>query len=226
MPGVVLKQLIENTLELLRGKPEAEPGKQSAGARTSRYFGRAACFRARTLLLWQLETNTIQFNKPCEKPMTKSFKTLGVRWLCGLLITVAGPVLADEVGCVTTAWKLIGANHKVCVDAFEDPKIPNVVCHISQARTGGISGAVGLAEDPSQFSLACRQVGPINLPAKLPADETVFSENTSIFFKSTNITRLWDAKHNTLVYLAISRKVIEGAPANSISTVPVMPWGK
>lgn len=142
------------------------------------------------------------------------------------MLTLAGMAQADEVGCVTTAWKLIGANHKVCVDVFEDPKIPNVICHISQARAGGISGGLGLAEDPSQFSLACRQIGPISLPAKLPNEETVFSESTSLLFKSTNITRLWDAKHNTLVYLAISRKVIEGAPANSVSTVPVMPWGK
>ncbi|TAN50676.1 MAG: hypothetical protein EPN21_08310 [Methylococcaceae bacterium] len=133
---------------------------------------------------------------------------------------------ADEVGCVTTVWKMIGANHKVCVDAFEDPKISGVTCHISQARTGGISGGLGLAEDPSQFSLACRQTGPISLPARLPNEETVFSEDTSILFKATKIVRLWDAKHNTLVYLAISRKLIEGAPANSISTVPVMPWAK
>jgi CreA protein len=140
--------------------------------------------------------------------------------LCG-----GGPALADEVGCVTTAWKLVGANHKVCVEAFDDPRISGVTCHISQARSGGISGGLGLAEDPSQFSLACRQTGPITLPAKLPAGETVFSEGTSLFFKSTNITRLWDQKHNTLVYLAISRKIIEGAPYNSISTVPIMPWG-
>ncbi len=132
---------------------------------------------------------------------------------------------ADEVGCVTTAWKLLGANHKVCVEAFDDPKIPGITCHISQARTGGIKGGLGLAEDPSQFSLACRQTGPISLPAKLPDSETVFSQNTSLLFKSTDITRLWDKPHNTLVYLAISRKIIEGAPANSISTVPVMPWG-
>lgn len=150
----------------------------------------------------------------------------GGRLFCGLMLMFAGAAQADEVGCVTTSWKLIGANHKVCVDAFEDPKIPNVICHISQARTGGISGGLGLAEDPSQFSLACRQIGPITLPAKLPEEETVFSESTSLLFKSTNITRLWDAKHNTLVYLAISRKVIEGAPANSVSTVPVMPWGR
>lgn len=133
---------------------------------------------------------------------------------------------AEEVGCVTTTWKLIGANHKVCVDAFEDPKIPGVTCHISQARTGGISGGLGLAEDPSQFSIACRQTGPITLPAQLPSAETVFSEDTSILFKTTKITRLWDQRHQTLVYLAISRKIIEGAPANSISTVPIMPWVK
>jgi len=135
-------------------------------------------------------------------------------------------VQAEEVGCVTTAWKLVGANHKVCVDAFDDPKVPGVTCHISQARTGGISGGLGLAEDPSHFSLACRQTGPITLPEKLPDDETVFSEDTSLLFKTTKIVRLWDKKHNTLVYVAISRRIIEGAPANSVSTVPIMAWGK
>jgi CreA protein len=88
--------------------------------------------------------------------------------------------LADNVGCVTTAWKIIGANHKVCVDAFHDPKVLGVTCHVAQARTGGVSGSLGLAQDPSQFSLACRQTGPIVLPAKLPKTETVFSEDTSI----------------------------------------------
>jgi CreA protein len=131
---------------------------------------------------------------------------------------------ADTVGCVTTAWKLIGANHKVCVDAFHDPKVPGVTCHVSQARTGGVSGSLGLAQDPSQFSLACRQTGPITLPTKLPKEETVFTEDTSILFKETRILRLWDEANRTLVYLAISRKLIEGAPANSVSTVPVMPW--
>lgn len=142
-----------------------------------------------------------------------------------LLLAAAGYAQAETIGCVTTAWKLIGANHKICVEAFSDPKIPGVTCHVSQARTGGVSGALGLAQDPSQFSLACRQTGPITLPTKLPASETVFAEDTSILFKETRVIRMWDAHHNTLVYLAISRKLIEGAPANSISTVPVMPWG-
>lgn len=140
------------------------------------------------------------------------------------LLLATSSVLADNVGCVTTAWKLIGANHKVCVDAFQDPKVPGVTCHVSQARTGGVSGSLGLAQDPSQFSLACRQTGPIVLPAKLPKEETVFSEDTSILFKETRVVRMWDEVHRTLVYLAISRKLIEGAPANSLSTVPVMPW--
>jgi CreA protein len=154
---------------------------------------------------------------PLCKPLCASLGLLAL--LC------SGPNFAEEVGCVTTAWKLLGANHKVCVEAFDDPKVPGVTCHISQARTGGVKGTLGLAEDPSHFSLACRQTGPISLPAKLPDNETVFSEGTSLFFKSTDITQLYDKKHNTLVYVAISRKVIEGSPANSISTVPVMPWG-
>ncbi len=133
--------------------------------------------------------------------------------------------LAERIGCVTTEWKLIGANHKVCVESFADPKIPGVTCHVSQARTGGVSGSFGLAQDPSQFSLSCRQTGPITLPEKMPKEATVFSEDTSVFFKETRVLRLWDEANRTLVYLAISRKLIEGAPANSISTVPLMPWG-
>jgi CreA protein len=144
----------------------------------------------------------------------------------GLLIAAISSASAATVGCVTTTWKLIGANHKVCVEAFGDPKVPGVTCHVSQARTGGVSGTLGLAEDPSQFSLACRQTGPIALPASLPREETVFSEDTSILFKETRIVRLWDEANRTLVYLAISRKLINGAPANSVSTVPVMPWGR
>ena len=141
------------------------------------------------------------------------------------LAVFAAPAFAENVGCVTTEWKLIGANHKVCVESFGDPKVAGVTCHVSQARTGGVAGSFGLAQDPSQFSLACRQTGPITLPEKMPKEATVFSEDTSIFFKETRVVRLWDEANRTLVYLAISRKLIEGAPANSISTVPVMPWG-
>lgn len=145
--------------------------------------------------------------------------------LAALALPASFPAAAEEVGCVTTAWKLIGANHRVCVYAFDDPKVPGVTCHVSQAKTGGVKGSFGLAEDPSQFSLACRQVGPITLPGKLPEDEIAFSENTSLLFKETAIHRSYDAKRKVLIYLAISRKLIEGAPANAISTVPIQPWG-
>jgi CreA protein len=168
------------------------------------------------------------FESLCFPPELRTLRRHGglvkaLVWLS--LSAAASSAWADDVGCVTTSWKWVGSNHKVCVQAFDDPKVPGVTCHISQARTGGIKGSLRLAEDPSQFSLACRQTGPVTLPDKLAKSEGVFSSSTSVFFKSTNITRIWDEKHNTLVYLAISRKIIEGAPANSISTVPIMPWG-
>jgi len=151
----------------------------------------------------------------------------------GLYITIAGIALAlafptsakaEEVGCVTTVWKLLGANHRVCVEAFDDPKVPGVACHLSQARTGGVSGSLGLAEDPSRFSIACRQVGPITLPDKLRENEEVFTADTSILFKETRVVRMLDRKRNTLVYLSYSTKMIEGSPMNAVSTVPIMPW--
>lgn len=152
--------------------------------------------------------------------------SLSVRSIFASLALIAASCAgAEEIDCATTTWKLIGANHRVCVFAYDDPKIPGVTCHISQAKTGGVKGSLGLAEDPSQFSLACRQIGPITLPAKLPEDEVVFSENTSLVFKETKIHRFYDEKRKVLIYLAISRRVIEGAPANAISTVPIQPWG-
>ncbi|TLD46565.1 MAG: hypothetical protein FAZ92_01165 [Accumulibacter sp.] len=153
---------------------------------------------------------------------TNGFRFIAAGAVCAV---VSGAVQAEQVGCVTTEWKLVGANHRVCVESFPDPKVPGVTCHVSQARTGGVSGSLGLAEDPSQFALACRQTGPISLPEKLPKEATVFSGDTSVLFKETRVVRMWDEANRTLVYLAISRKLIDGAPANSISTVPVMPWG-
>lgn len=146
-----------------------------------------------------------------------------------LLFTLifAAPAFADDIGCLSTTFRILGANDKVCVSAFDDPKVPGVACHISQARTGGIKGSLGLAEDPSRFSIACRQVGPISTDiAKLPEEESVYSEKTSVFFKHTHVFRMVDKKRNTLIYLGISDKIIEGSPQNSISTVPIMPWGK
>ena len=142
-------------------------------------------------------------------------------------ILLAGTNLAwaDDIGCLDTTFKFLSPNDSVCVLAFEDSKVPGVTCHISQARKGGWASVVGLSEDPSRFSIACRQTGPITLPAKLPDQANVFSEKTSAFFKNTKVIRMYDKKHNTLIYLAISKRVIEGSPQNAISTVPIMPWG-
>lgn len=143
-----------------------------------------------------------------------------------LLGTALTPARAEEIGCISTTFRLLGANDRICVDAFDDPKVPGVACHLSQARTGGISGSLGLATDPSRFSIACRQVGPITLPANLPRNEVVFSEDTSILFKETRVVRMFDQRRNTLVYLVYSTKLVEGSPFNSVSTVPIMPWGR
>jgi CreA protein len=136
-----------------------------------------------------------------------------------VLLLAALPAAAEDLDCVTTEWKLLGANHKVCVSAFDDPDVPCVTCYMSQARTGGVSGAVGLAEDPSEFSLDCRQTCPITIPEKFPKKKKVFSEGTSILFKDTEVSRLYDAKRKALVYLAVSRRIVSGSPKNSISTV-------
>src|SRR5882672_9889989 len=155
-----------------------------------------------------------------------------VRFLYGglLLLGALGSVVpahADDIACISTTFRILGANDKVCVSAFDDPKVPGVACHISQARTGGVKGTFGLAEDPSRFSIACRQVGPITADiTKLPEEDEVYTVKTSVFFKHTHVYRTVDKKRNTLVYLAISDKIIEGSPQNSISTVPIMPWGR
>lgn len=131
---------------------------------------------------------------------------------------------AEQVGCISTTFRFLGANDKVCVEAFDDPQITGVSCHISQAKTGGIKGPLGLAEDPSRFAIACRQTGSISLPENIQEKKEVFSADTSILFKETQVHRIYDRKRNTLVYVAISTKIIEGSPMSAISTVPVERW--
>jgi CreA protein len=142
--------------------------------------------------------------------------------ILGMVVSIAAD--AEEIGCVETTWRVF-ADDKICVSAFDDPKVPGVTCHLSQARTGGLKGTVGVAEDRSRFSIACRQVGPITVDlTKLPDEEAAFSERTSILFKQTRVVRMVDRARRTLVYLAYSTKVVEGSPFSSISSVPVMPW--
>ncbi|MCB2100196.1 MAG: CreA family protein [Rhodobacterales bacterium] len=137
---------------------------------------------------------------------------------------VLGAARAEEIGSVDTVFKLLGPDHKIVIEAFDDPKVGGVACHLSRAKKGGIKGGLGLAEDPSDASIACRQVGPITFKEKFENGERVFTKRTSIIFKTMQVVRFLDQKRNVLVYLVYSDKVIEGSPKNAISTVPVMPW--
>lgn len=147
---------------------------------------------------------------------TTAFSTA---WLALLLSCNAAH--AEQIGSVDTVFKLIGPNHKIVVEAYDDPAVVGVTCHVARAKAGGISGAVGLAEDPSDASISCRQVGPISFAQPLPPQQEVFSERTSILFKRLRIVRIVDARRNALVYLTYSDKLIEGSPKNSITTVAV-----
>ena len=144
--------------------------------------------------------------------------------LGGLLFGLCGSVQAESIGEVSTVFKWLGPNDKVVVEAFDDPKVAGVTCYLSRAKTGGVKGGLGLAEDRSEASLACRQVGPIEFLAPLEEGEEVFKERTSLVFKTLQVVRFHDRKRNALVYLAYSDRVIEGSPQNSISAIPLMPW--
>jgi CreA protein len=138
-----------------------------------------------------------------------------------LLATTLTAAQAEEIGSVDTVFKLIGPDHKIVVEAFDDPGVQGVTCFISRARTGGVKGALGLAEDKSEASIACRQVGPIRIAQPIRAQEEIFSERISLVFKRLRIVRMVDAKRHALVYLTYSDRVIEGSPQNSVTAVAV-----
>jgi CreA protein len=127
-------------------------------------------------------------------------------------------------GSVSTKFRLLGPNDKIVVDGFDDPKVEGVACHISRAQTGGLKGGLGVAEDTSDASIACRQVGPIKIITEFKDGERVFDERRSFLFKKLQVVRFFDRERNVLVYVAYSDRVIEGSPKNSISSVPIMNW--
>ncbi len=143
------------------------------------------------------------------------------RLLLGLMCASPAFVQAEMVGHVDTAFKFIGRNHQVVVEAFDDPKVKGVACYVSRARTGGIKGTLGLAEDTADASVACRQVGDIAFKEPLREQEEVFSQSASILFKKVRIVRMVDPRRNTLVYLVYSDKLIDGSPQNNVTAVPV-----
>lgn len=147
----------------------------------------------------------------------------------GIVLTILPFVgVAEQIGSVSTKFKVLGPNDKIVIEAFDDPDIKGATCYLSRAKTGGISGAVGVAEDTADASIACRQIGPIQLSdeikgGKKDGDE-VFKKSTSLLFKSLQVIRFYDHERNVLIYLAYSDRIIEGSPKNSISIIPIMTW--
>jgi len=131
------------------------------------------------------------------------------------------PALAQtKIGSVDTTFRLLGSNDHVVIDRYDDPDVPNVSCYVSRAETGGISGSLGLAEDPSRFSIACRATGPVSFPTNVPKKQRIFTASLSVFFKSLEVFRLLDDDKKVILYVVISTRIKEGSPYNSITAVP------
>lgn len=145
-----------------------------------------------------------------------------------LLATPAShaPAWADDatrIGNVSTTFRLLGRNDRIVVDRYDDPKVEGVSCYLSRAETGGVKGTLGLATDPSRFSIACRATGPVQVKGELPDNEVVFDERASFFFKEVRISRLVDKEKRVLIYLVWSTLSMstDGSPFNSITAVPL-----
>jgi CreA protein len=137
-------------------------------------------------------------------------------------------VLAETIGTVDTKFEWLGPDSKIVVEAFDDPAVDHIVCYLSRAKKGGFKGAIGLAEDTSDASIACRQVGPITLPAEIASGQAdgdqVFKQRLSVLFKTMQVVRFYDKKRHALIYLTYSDRLIDGSPKNSISAVPILRW--
>ena len=142
-----------------------------------------------------------------------------IAWAC--LLGAPGFAAAQQIGDVSTAFQWIGPNHKIVVEAYDDPQVAGVTCYVSRARTGGVKGGLGLAEDKAEASIACRQVGPVSFKGPLPKQAEVFSERMSVLFKRLRVVRMVDTQRNTLLYLTYSDKLVEGSPQNSLTAVPI-----
>jgi CreA protein len=147
-----------------------------------------------------------------------------------LVVLAAAPArAADEPDLIfkrSTVFKWISPNDKLATYGLDDPEVEGVACHFTVPEKGGFKGWIGLAEEVSDISLACRQIGPIRFKAKFEQGDDVFRKRRSLFFKKMQIVRGCDAKRNVLVYMVYSDRIIEGSPKNSTSSVPIMPWGQ
>jgi CreA protein len=158
-----------------------------------------------------------------------------VEWSIGAiaLLVVGGLLLHRHhvsanrhmLGSVDTAFKLFGPDHKIVIESYDDPKIDGITVFVSNSQTGGIKGAIGLAEDTSDASVAVRQTGPIRVKERFENGEDAFTEKRSVLFKRLHVSRFWDAPHKSFVYLVWSDRLVNGSPKNSISAVVAEPWG-
>jgi CreA protein len=162
---------------------------------------------------------------------------LRCRWV--ILVRIAAPLIAlaltltpvraaeepDLIFKRSTVFKWLSPNDKLATYGLDDPEVEGVACHFTVPEKGGFKGWIGVAEEVSDISLACRQIGPIRIKAKFEQGEDVFRKRRSLFFKKMQIVRGCDVHRNVLVYMVYSDRLIEGSPKNSTSTVPIMPWG-
>jgi CreA protein len=153
-------------------------------------------------------------------------------WMWLALASILWPgspaLAADEPDLIfrrSTVFKWVSPNDKLATYGVDDPEVEGVACHFTVPEKGGFKGWLGLAEEVSDISLACRQIGPIHFKGKMEQGDDMFRQRRSLFFKKMQIVRGCDAKRNVLVYMVYSDKLIEGSPKNSTSSVPIMPWG-
>lgn len=148
-------------------------------------------------------------------------------WVIITISLYSLPSQAENIGSVSTRFNLLGANDEIVIEAFDDPGVTGATCYLSRAKTGGIKGTIGVAEDRSEASIACRQTGPIALSEEIKSGKAngdeVFKKSTSLLFKTLQVVRFYDSKRNVLIYLSYSDRVIEGSPQNSISVIPITP---
>ena len=172
---------------------------------------------------------------PTETSMTSKALSRYDRWrprallvLALVLWPVSQAFAADEPDLIfrrSTVFKWVSPNDKLATYGVDDPEVEGVACHFTVPEKGGFKGWLGLAEQVSDISLACRQIGPIHFKGKMEQGDDMFRQRRSLFFKKMQIVRGCDAKRNVLVYMVYSDKLIEGSPKNSTSSVPIMPWG-
>jgi CreA protein len=161
-------------------------------------------------------------------PRTGRLKSWILVLLASAVLMGSTALAADEPDLIfrrSTVFKWISPNDKLATYGVDDPEVEGVACHFTVPERGGFKGWIGLAEEVSDISLACRQIGPIHFKGKMEQGDDMFRRRRSLFFKKMQIVRGCDAKRNVLVYMVYSDKLIEGSPKNSTSSVPIMPWG-